>query len=320
MKNSLILIVVLLLSFQAAQAQTASVPSSKIIDAAQMLRDLKTLSADDMQGRLVGSPASAKAREYILGRFKQSGLQAFGSSYLQPFDFTNRAGKKIEGANVVGYIKGKKNPDKYIVVTAHYDHLGVRNGQIYNGADDNASGTSALFAIAKYFSKNPPANSIIFAALDAEEGGGDGGKKLVAEPPVKKESLVMNVNMDMVAHNDVNELYATGPFHYPFLKPYLETVAKTAPVKLMFGHEGPTVSPSDDWTTQSDHHAFHQAKIPFIYFGVEDHKDYHKATDDFENINQTFYVHAVETILEAIKKFDANLAQIEKQKTTLTKN
>lgn len=316
MKKTLYFIVVLLLSFQLTEAQqTPAVPNSKIIDAGQMLSDVKTLSADDMQGRLVGTPGSAKAREYILNRFKQSGLEpSFGNSYLQPFDFANRAGKKIEGANVVGFIKGKKNPGKYIVVTAHYDHLGVRNGEIYNGADDNASGTSALFALAKYFSQNRPSNSIIFAALDAEEGGGDGGKKFVAEPPVKKEAIVLDVNMDMVAHNDANELYATGPFHYPFLKPYLDEVGKGAKVKLMFGHEGPNVTASEDWTTQSDHYAFHQAKIPFVYFGVEDHKDYHKPTDDFANINQTFYVHAVETILQAVKKFDANLAQIEKQR------
>jgi Zn-dependent M28 family amino/carboxypeptidase len=121
----------------------------------------------------------------------------------------------------------------------------------------------------------------------------------------------------MVAHNDVNELYAVGAFHYPFLKPHLENAAKTAPVKLLFGHEGPNVSRSDDWTSQSDHYSFHQAKIPFVYFGVEDHKDYHRPTDDFVNINQAFYVRAVETILAAVKAFDANLSQIEKQKAGL---
>lgn len=305
----------LFFSFQTARAQkakTAVAPVSKIIDAAQLLSDIKTLSADDMQGRLIGSAGGAKAREYVLNSFKQSGLQMLGDSYLQPFEATNRAGEKLSGANVVGYVKGKKNPDKYIVVTAHYDHLGVRGGAIYNGADDNASGTSALFAMAKYFSKNRPKNSIIFVAFDGEEGGLRGAKYFVEHLPVAKSAILLNVNMDMIAHNDVNELYASGTRHYPYLKTYLEPFArsKDARVKLILGHDQPN-PPEDDWTNQSDHYAFHQAKIPFVYFGVEDHKDYHKPTDDFENINQTFYVYAVETILGAVKLFDMNLTKQE---------
>jgi hypothetical protein len=104
-----------------------------------------------------------------------------------------------------------------------------------------------------------------------------------------------------------------GTYHYPTLKSPLETIAKDAKVKLLLGHDRPEMG-SNDWTSQSDHFAFHQAKIPFIYFGVEDHKDYHKPTDDFVNINQEFYVRAVETILEALKTFDKNLPLIEKQK------
>ncbi len=289
----------------------AASPSSKIIDAKQLLRDDETLSADDMQGRGIGTPGGAKAREYVVARFKEAGLKSFGASYLQSFDFTARSGAKVNGVNVIGYIEGKKNPEKYIVVTAHYDHLGTRNGEIYNGADDDASGVAALFALANYFKEKRPSHSIIFVAFDGEESGLRGSNAFVAAPPVKKESIVLNVNMDMVAHNDKNELYASGTFHHPALKPQLETIAKSAKVKLLIGHDRPEQK-SDDWTNQSDHFAFHQAKIPFIYFGVEDHKDYHKPTDDFENINKEFYVRAVETILETVKTFDKNLPSIEK--------
>ena len=320
----LLLLLLLLLSLLTAQTskqtavKNASVaPRSRFIDAKQLLNDVETLSSDEMQGRWVGTPGSVKAREYVLKRFKECGLEPFGNSYLQPFDLQSRADEKLQGANVIGYIKGKRNAEKYIVVSAHYDHVGVRGGEIYNGADDNASGTAALFALAAYFKKNRPAHSIIFAAFDAEEAGLQGSKKFVAAPPVDKESIMMNINLDMVAHNDASELYAVGTYHYPFLKPHLETVAKSAPVKLLFGYEGPNVSRSDDWTSQSDHYSFHQAKIPFIYFGVEDHKDYHRPTDDFENINQEFYVRAVETILAAVKAFDANLSQTERQKASL---
>ncbi len=300
----------------AAQNKQTKAPTSHVINAEKLLRDAEVLAADDMQGREIGTPGGAKAREYVVKRFKEVGLESFADSYLQPFEFSFKNNKKANGVNVIGYVKGKKDKDKYIVVTAHYDHVGIQKGEIYNGADDDASGTSALFALAEYFNKNRPAHSIIFVAFDGEESGLRGSRKFVAEPPVKKESIVLNVNMDMVAHNDKNELYASGPFHYPALKPQLETIAKSAKVKLLIGHDRPEQR-SDDWTNQSDHFAFHQAKIPFIYFGVEDHKDYHKPTDDFVNINQEFYVRAVETILETVKIFDKNLPLIEKQKVNV---
>jgi Zn-dependent M28 family amino/carboxypeptidase len=245
-----------------------------------------------------------------LRKFKDAGLISFENSYLQPFEITTRSGDKINGSNVLGYIKGKKTPENYIIITAHYDHLGVRNGEVFNGADDNASGVAAMFEMAKYFVKNKPKNSIIFVAFDGEESGLQGAKKFVEKLPVKKESILVNINMDMISHNYVNELYACGTRHYPNLKPLVESISKSkeTKVKLILGHDQPN-PPQDDWTNQSDHYAFHEAKIPFIYFGVEDHKDYHKASDEFANINQRFYVNAVETILAAVKLFDAKLVK-----------
>ena len=148
---------ILILSLSAIQAQTAAVqksspvaPESKIINAAQLLLDNKTLSADEMEGRGIGTAGGIKAREYIAERFKASGVKSFGKSYFQPFEFSNRSGAKLNAANVVGYIEGGKNKDQYIVITAHYDHLGIVKGEIYNGADDDASGVAALFAVAEY--------------------------------------------------------------------------------------------------------------------------------------------------------------------------
>lgn len=289
-----------------APSQSISTINSRLFNAKQLLNDVETLAADDMQGRGIGTAGGLKAREFVVKRFKEIGLKSFGNSYLQPFDFTNRNNEKLNGANVIGYIAGKRKSEKYIVVTAHYDHVGVQNGEIYNGADDDASGVAALFALANYFKKNRPAHSLVFVAFDGEESGLRGSRHFVAAPPVAKDSIRLNVNLDMVSRSDKNELYAAGTFHYPTLKPPLETVAKNAKVKLLIGHDRPEQK-SDDWTNQSDHFAFHQAKIPFIYFGVEDHKDYHKPTDDFANINREFYVSAVETILEAVKSFDKDL-------------
>ena len=273
-------------------------PESKMFDAGQLLRDVHVLSADDMEGRSADRPAMQKARDYVEKRFRESGLQPT----KQELEIKQR-GTVLKGVNFVGQIKGRKDPDKYIIITAHYDHVGINGGEIYNGADDNASGTAALFAIASYFKKNPPDHSLIFVAFDAEEKGLDGARFFVSNLPVKKESILLNVNMDMISRNDKGELYAVGTYHYPQLKPALEAVQQKSKIKLLLGHDRPEQG-QDDWTGQSDHAAFHREKLPFVYFGVEDHKDYHKPTDDFANIQPEFYVRAVETIIEAVRAFD----------------
>ena len=257
-----------------------------------------------MEGRSAALPSMKIARDYVKRRFTDSGLEPLGANFEQPFEIKRRGGLgTLEGINYVGVIKGSKLPDKYIVVTAHYDHVGVRDGKIYNGADDNASGTAALFALASHFKKNQPDHSLIFVAFDAEEMGLQGARHFVGNLPVPKESILLNVNMDMLSRNEMGELYASGSFHYPQLRPALEKTQKKAKVRLLLGHDDPKLG-RDDWTGQSDHGAFHAAKIPFIYFGVEDHADYHRPTDDFANIQPEFYVGAVETIIEAVKELD----------------
>lgn len=282
-------------------------PASKMFDAARLLRDIQTLSADDMEGRSADRPTMVKARDYVEKRFKEAGLEPIGKTFRQEFEIKQRGSNEVlRGANFVGKIKGKKKTDKYIVITAHYDHVGIEDGQIYNGADDNASGTAALFAIASYFKKHKPEHSLIFAAFDAEEKGLAGSRHFVTNLPVEKESVLLNINMDMISRNDKNELYAVGTYHYPQLKPAIEAAAKKAKIILLTGHDDPKLG-RDDWTNQSDHASFHREKIPFIYFGVEDHKDYHRPTDDFASIQPEFYVRAVETIIDVAKALGNHL-------------
>ncbi len=288
----------------AAVVSAANAPTSKLFDAAQLLKDLKTLSSDDMEGRSADRPVIGKVRDFVEKRFRESGIQPIGNSYKQDFDIRQRGtADPLKGVNYVGQIKGAKRSDKYIVITAHYDHDGIRNGQIYNGTDDNASGTAALFTIASYFKKHKPEHSLIFVAFDAEERGLQGSRHFVANLPVAKEKILLNVNMDMIARGDKGELYAAGTFLYPQFKPAIEAVQKKSTIKLLTGHDDPKLG-RDDWTNQSDQASFHREKIPFIYFGVEDHADYHKPTDDFEKVPQEFYVRAVETIITALTKID----------------
>jgi Zn-dependent M28 family amino/carboxypeptidase len=274
---------------------------------------VRVLAADSMEGRRAGTAANARARAYVLRQFQSAGLQPVPglSGFEQPVSVRNTRDSSIRNAvNVVGMVRGRTNPERYIVVTAHFDHVGVRQDQIYNGADDNASGTAALMEIARWFAANPPMHSIIFAALDYEEGGLIGARGFVAHPPVPASSIVLNVNMDMVGRNTKNELFAAGTSHYPFLRPYLDSVAARAPITLRFGHDDPNGPPRDDWTSQSDHGAFHRAGIPFVYFGVEDHPDYHQPTDDVERLMPQFFAGAATTVLDAVRTLDRNLAAI----------
>jgi Zn-dependent M28 family amino/carboxypeptidase len=134
--------------------------------------------------------------------------------------------------------------------------------------------------------------------------GLQGARAFVANPPVPQDALLFNVNMDMISRNEADELYAAGTYHYPWLVPLIERLAADAPVTLLMGHDRPDLPPGDDWTQSSDHGPFHTAGIPFLYFGVEDHPDYHRPTDTFENIDPDFFARAAETVRRTIRALD----------------
>jgi Zn-dependent M28 family amino/carboxypeptidase len=280
------------------------------VDTSQLMRDVSVLAADDMEGRLVGSAGSAKARAYILGRFREAGIQAIGNDYERPFTYKSGETER-RGVNLVGIVTGSQDRDHVIVLTAHYDHIGIRNGEVFNGADDNASGVAALLAAAASLSRDKPRHSIVIAALDAEESGLHGARAFMADPPVPRAAIALNLNLDMVGRDAANTLYAVGTHQYPFLKPYLERVAQP-PVKLILGHDVPGAK-EEDWTKDSDHYVFHQAGIPFVYFGVEDFAQHHRATDDAATITKEFFAGAAATIIAAVRLFDQNLEEIRKQ-------
>jgi Zn-dependent M28 family amino/carboxypeptidase len=274
-------------------------PGDKALD------DVRILSADDMEGRLVGSPGGAKARAYIKQRFEQIGL---GVSE-QPFTFKGRDAKDRSGVNLVVRIDGAQKGGKVIVVTAHYDHLGVRDGQTYNGADDNASGVAGLLAIAEHLKRHPPRHSVLLVWLDGEERGLLGATAFLREPPVPREAMAVNVNLDMVGRNDKGRLFVVGPLRRPVLTSYVRAAACRTPVPLMLGHDKGW-SASEDWTYQSDQGVFDQAGIPFVYLGVEDHEDYHRPTDDPERLQPTFFAGAVQAAIALVDELDADLAPL----------
>jgi len=289
------------------RSQAPTPATSRVFDAAALLKDLETLSADAMEGRQVGTPGGERARAFVVDRFKAAGVQPIGAEYASAFTFTNgRAGAETArtGVNVMGVVPGRQTDARYIVLSAHYDHIGVRNGTVFNGADDNASGTAALFTLAAYFKAHPTAHPLLFAAFDGEESNLRGSTAFVAKPPVPADRLAIDLNMDMIGRDPNDKLFVVGTHTQPELLPIIQRVAASAPVHLIAGHDDPAMKDVEDWTRDSDHYAFMQAKIPALYFGVEDFDQHHKATDDFETITKGFYVRAVETMIEVVKAFD----------------
>ncbi|HEX7958211.1 MAG TPA: M20/M25/M40 family metallo-hydrolase, partial [Pyrinomonadaceae bacterium] len=224
---------------EAAAGAAESRPASKVLDAAQLLEDVRALSSDAMEGRAAGTKGGLSARAYVERRFVDAGLKPFWSDFRQPFALPKKEGRVAEGANLVGQVQGAKHPERLVVVTAHYDHLGVRDGAVYNGADDNASGVAVLLQLAAHFARERPQNTLVFAALDAEESGLVGARELVKKLRAEQRDVALEVNLDMVGHSERGELYASGAYHTPALRPLLERVAAHAPARLLLGHDRP---------------------------------------------------------------------------------
>lgn len=281
------------------------------IDSTLLLNDLRTLCSDEFEGRGVGQVGHRKAEQLIIERFRELKLRNFEEGYRHLFHYADRKrSRKIEGRNIVGWIKGSKRPTQYIVIGAHYDHLGVVDGDIYNGADDNASGVATLLSVAQYFSEHQPEHSIIIAAWDAEEAGLFGSFAFVDRLPIPKKQVKFYWNMDMMSRSAKQELYVVGTHYRPELKTALMHLYDASTLTVQFGHDDPKDKTKENWTQSSDQGAFHEAGIPWLYYSVEDHPDYHQPTDVFENIDPSFYYRAADLILQSLLHLDQHLETI----------
>lgn len=281
------------------------VTTAQQVDKDRLLNDLKYLSSPKLKGRAPMTEGSRLAQNHIIARFTDIGFLSQFREYRQSFALRGKGfdRREAQGVNIVGFVPGAVT-ERIIVVLAHYDHLGERDGEIFLGADDNASGVTGLLSLAQYFAENRPEHSMLFAALDAEELGLQGAKALLADFPFPVDQIELVVNMDMISRSDRNTLFAVGSRHYPELKPILLSVDTPSNITLVLGNDGGEEG-AQDWTNASDHAPFHEAGIPFVYFGVDDHPDYHKPSDTFENIDPDFFADVVELILEFLKAKDA---------------
>jgi hypothetical protein len=292
------------------------------VDREQLMSDVRLLSSPAFEGRRTSSPGGLKARAWIVERFTAIGLEPAGANgYLEPFSFVHNSVRGLftpgrafrteytDAANVIGVIRGASPSVATIVVTAHYDHLGTIDGEIYAGADDNASGVAALLAIARVFEAEPPAHRLLFVAFDAEEEGLRGAEAFVDSGLMPLDRIALEVNMDMLSRSDRNEIFAAGTYQSAWLRPLLEDVQRRSGVKILFGHDRPVhmAGSFEDWTDQSDHGVFAAHNVPFVYFGVEDHADYHRPSDTAEKIDRRFFGDVVDMVVDAVKTFDGKI-------------
>ena len=297
--------VAILFTLAAAQA-TAAAPA---FDADQLLADVRTLASPSFEGRRTGTPGARKAQEYLEQRLRDTGIKPLGESFAQGFSFTRLRdlGQSTAAVNLVGMVRGSKTPERYIVMSAHYDHLGLRQGKLHPGADDNASGVAVVLAAARWFAAHQPEHSIVFALFDGEEMGLQGAKHFVKTMALPKDRIVANLNFDMVGRNDKGEINVAGTSYTPALRGVVQQAAGRSGLKVSFGHDRPKAETKvDDWTGSSDHGAFHDAGIPFLYFGVEDHADYHGPGDTFEKITPAFFRKAAQFVLDTAVALDRN--------------
>ncbi|WP_372793237.1 M20/M25/M40 family metallo-hydrolase [Lutibacter sp.] len=257
--------------------------------------DISTLSADEMEGRLVGSKGEKLASNYISERFKNLGIKGINdsNSYLQIFEVKPKVNPHsmvkdtatIIGHNVVGFLDNKAK--KTVIIGAHYDHLGYgemggsllpnTEKQIHNGADDNASGVAAMLAIAERLKvKKLKTYNYLFLAFSGEEEGLWGSNYYSKNPTIDFDNVAFMINMDMVGRLDEEKRIAihgtgTAPVWDVLIDSILVSDFK---IKKHISGIGP-----------SDHTSFYLQDVSVLHFFTGQHEDYHKPTDDADLIN-----------------------------------
>jgi len=271
------------------------------ITSSELKKHLIIIASDEMEGRETGSAGQKKAGNYIIEQYKKDGV-AFpkgASDYYQkvPSEFLNskRKGGLPDSENIWAFIEGSEKPDEIVVLSAHYDHVGVENGEVYNGADDDGSGTVALMEIAQAFQQakkdgHGPKRSVLILHVTGEEHGLLGSRYYSENPLFPLKNTVADVNIDMIGRrddehkNDGNYVYVIGS---DFLSTDLDVICKSANKKFVninLDFKFNTTSDPNRFYYRSDHYNFAKNGIPsvFLFSGV--HEDYHKPTDDVEKI------------------------------------
>jgi len=307
------------LSLAASLAATAACSSAYVHsasppnpDSAAIRRDIEYLASDRLEGRLSGTPGNDTAAAYLAGRYRSLGLIALTPGYLQPFDARSAEDAHMGRTdprhtdNVIALLRGSDPTlrNEYVVVGAHFDHLGrlatfaqdpEAKDAIRNGADDNASGTAAVVELARLLVANPPRRSIIFANFSGEELGLLGSHWFVDHPPVPLDRVVAMINFDMVGRLRNDKLIVYGTSTATELKAILDSANARS------GTQALRVTGIGDGYGPSDQTSFYAKDIPVLHFFTDLHEDYHRATDDADKVSAAGEARVVELALRVVR-------------------
>ena len=267
------------------------------------------LASDELQGREAGFHGSRVTSEYIVSLLQWMGVSPLADSYFQPFDAYRKerqkkgrlevhpdsiakleleVHQKLSMRNVLGMIPGK-NTKEYVIVGAHFDHLGIDpvldGDQIYNGADDNASGVSAVLQIARAFlaSGQQPERNVIFAFWDGEEKGLLGSKYFVQTCPFLSQ-IKGYLNFDMIGRNNKPQQPKQVVYFYTAAHPVFGDWLKEDIRKYGLQLE-PDYRAWENPIGGSDNGSFAKVGIPIIWYHTDGHPDYHQPSDHADRLN-----------------------------------
>jgi Zn-dependent M28 family amino/carboxypeptidase len=309
MKNKIILLAFASIAFTScatkkiATTQTAADISKYMssISAEDLKTHLTIVASDKMEGRETGSKGQKLAGKYLIETYKNNGISfpTGATDFYQkvPAEFMNKdhSEKLEESENIWAFIEGSEKPDEILVVSAHYDHVGMKNGQIYNGADDDGSGTVALLEIAQAFQQAKkegfgPKRSILFLHVTGEEHGLHGSRYYTENPLFPLAKTITDINIDMIGRRDEHHKNSNN-YIYLIGSDYLSTdlykiceEANKESVKIKLDYKFNDRNDPNRFYYRSDHYNFAKHNIPsvFLFNGV--HDDYHQATDEVEKI------------------------------------
>lgn len=273
----------------------------KEIKAEDLKKNLYVIAADDMEGRDTGSKGQKKAGEYITNYYKSLGIsypKTLGSYYQKvPSEFMKKrgGGNLPDSENILAFIEGSEKPEEIVVVSAHYDHVGIKNGVVYNGADDDGSGTVAVMEIAKAFqqAKNAgkgPKRSVLFLHVTGEEHGLFGSEYYSENPVFPLANTVVDLNIDMIGRDDPGNrgkqyVYVIGSDMLSSQLKVINEAANKRTNNLELNYKYDDLNDPEQLYYRSDHYNFAKHNIPVAFFFDGIHEDYHKPTDDPEKID-----------------------------------
>ena len=270
------------------------------IKADELKKNLMVIASDEMEGRQTGSEGQKKAGVYMIDYYKNLGVsypKALGSYYQKvPKEaLKSRRGELPDSENILAFIEGTEKPEEIIVISAHYDHVGTNNGVIYNGADDDGSGTVAVMEIAEAFQQakkagKGPKRSILFLHVTGEEHGLLGSKYYSDNPVFDLKNTVANLNIDMIGRSDKenegkNYVYVIGSDMLSTELKKINVAANKATQNLELNYKYDDPNDPMRLYYRSDHYNFAKHGIPVAFFFDGIHEDYHQPTDDPEKID-----------------------------------